>query len=573
VSEADAASERPLPARTGHDSVPGATDGSSQGRPGGQAYLVAAVPVLLAALAVYWATLLPDVGLWDTAEFQAIGPVLGIAHPTGYPTYTLLAWLASVLLQPFGNEAYRADLLSALLMSGAAALLAIRVTDATRRPALGIVAGLAFGLTPLALEWGVRADPHPLHAFLAALIMVLLGRWQAVRGGNGRGGERWLLAAAVVYGLSLGNHALTLLLAPGIAAFVLMVAPRIVWQQWRLVLTCAVALLGTAALVYLYLPLRASMDPPLDYAHPDTWASFWYVVLGEQFRGAIGALPPLPDLLISMWQEIVANLGLLSILALAGAIQGLLRHPRLTLLSLLWFGATWLFATGYPNANIERYYLVPLLMASLWVGLAADAAWDALRAMSRVHRGAGTRSAAGGGPGVSTGSDASSPPSSGGRLASPASSSRTRLDLVAPAVLVVSLLGLAVAPATGRVQAPPPAATDGRAFLRAAFEAVAPDAVIISWWSYSTPLWYGRYVEGDRPDVTIIDDRDILDDGYGDVEHAIDRWLGQRPVYIIRLGSDVPPLAARYELEPVASVPAEMYLVLDRRDVGLSADP
>ena len=40
-----------------------------------------------------------DADLWlDTAEFQAIGPVLGTAHPTGYPTYTLLAWLASVAL-------------------------------------------------------------------------------------------------------------------------------------------------------------------------------------------------------------------------------------------------------------------------------------------------------------------------------------------------------------------------------------------------------------------------------------------------------------------------------------------
>ena len=58
-------------------------------------------------------TLQPDVGFWDTAEFQAIGPVLGIAHPTGYPAYTLLAWLASVVLQPFGNEALRANLLSA----------------------------------------------------------------------------------------------------------------------------------------------------------------------------------------------------------------------------------------------------------------------------------------------------------------------------------------------------------------------------------------------------------------------------------------------------------------------------
>ena len=55
-------------------------------------------------------TLMPDVNFWDTAEFQALGPVLGIAHPTGYPSYTLLLWVASVVLQPFGDAAFRADM-------------------------------------------------------------------------------------------------------------------------------------------------------------------------------------------------------------------------------------------------------------------------------------------------------------------------------------------------------------------------------------------------------------------------------------------------------------------------------
>ena len=32
----------------------------------------------------------------------------------------------------------------------------------------------------------------------------------------------------------------------------------------------------------------------------------------------------------------------------------------------------------------------------------------------------------------------------------------------------------------------------------------APDAVVVSWWSYSTPLWYAQHVEGQRPDI---DDR------------------------------------------------------------------
>ena len=46
---------------------------------------------------------MPGLGFWDTAEVQTVAPVLGTAHPTGFPTYVLLGWLASVVLQPFGD--------------------------------------------------------------------------------------------------------------------------------------------------------------------------------------------------------------------------------------------------------------------------------------------------------------------------------------------------------------------------------------------------------------------------------------------------------------------------------------
>ncbi|MDQ3937488.1 MAG: DUF2723 domain-containing protein, partial [Chloroflexota bacterium] len=103
--------------------------------PGGvrAAPLLAVLLVFFGALTLYARTLLPDVGTWDTAEFQTVGTVLGIAHPTGYPSYTLLAWLASVVLQPFGDPALRANLLSAVLTAGGAALAASSVILLTRR--------------------------------------------------------------------------------------------------------------------------------------------------------------------------------------------------------------------------------------------------------------------------------------------------------------------------------------------------------------------------------------------------------------------------------------------------------
>ncbi len=501
--------------------------------------------VMMLALVLYVPTLLPDVGTWDTAEFQAIGPVLGIAHPTGYPTYTLLAWLASVVLQPFGNEAYRANLLSALLVAGAASLLAVRVVQATRRWPLGVVAGLTFAVTPVAWRLSTRADAHALHVFLAALILVLLAAWQQRQQGDSATSGRWLVAVAVIFGLSLGNHALTLLLAPGIVVYVLLVAPHILWTRWRLVLGCLAAAALTAALVYAYLPLRSAMDPPLDYADPETWGRFWYVALGQQFQGSFGGLPPLSDVLANAWDEIVRNLGLMAILVPAGAALGALRHPRLLALTALWFVGTWLFALGYANASIERYYLVPLLVATLWIALAADAIWEALRA--------------------AWGADAMELPA--GRPSPPG---HTRIAYAATVgLLVMVLIASPLAGVPGRYdRADASDETFGRDWLEATLGALEPRAAIVSWWSFSTPLWYGRWVEGRRDDIVIIDDRDVLDDGFGSVERAIDQLIGERPVYVIRLERDLAPLSARYLLERVASVPSpgDLYRVVGQRE-------
>jgi hypothetical protein len=82
-----------------------------------------------------------------------------------------------------------------------------------------------------------------------------------------------------------------------------------------------------------------------------------------------------------------------------------------------------------------------------------------------------------------------------------------------------------------------------------AFQLMAPDAVIVSWWSYSTPLWYAQLVQGRRPDIDIIDDRTRLDRNLGGVTDVIDANLPKRPVYVIRIDeTEIAALESRYSL-------------------------
>ena len=94
------------------------------------------------------------------------------------------------------------------------------------------------------------------------------------------------------------------------------------------------------------------------------------------------------------------------------------------------------------------------------------------------------------------------------------------------------------------------------------------DAVIVSWWSYSTPLWYAQAVEGRRPDIDIIDDRTRLDRDLGEVYDVIDRYLPSRPVYVIRIEPpEVAGVADRYVLELMDGFDASMLArVVSRRE-------
>jgi hypothetical protein len=504
--------------------------------------LLAALPVAAIALALYLRTLLPGVGLWDTAEFQTVGPVLGIAHPTGYPTYTLLAWAAAVLLQPAGDEALRANLLSALLVAAACGVVAGVTTVLSQRLSAGIIGGLVLAVAPAAWSVGQRADPHALHLLLMALIVALLVGW-VERRRRGAPADRWLLGAALVYGVSLGNHALTVLLAPSIALLLLLFAPDLRHRP-RFVLGCFLAAVLPALALYAYLPLRSAMDPPLDYANPETLDGLLYVVLGAQFSDNLHAPPALAEIVRLVAGTTWAQLAPLAVLAPLGlAVLGL-RRPALAVLLGGWSVLTWLFALSYVDADIGRYHLGPLLVVALLVGLGAGGLIDGLTRLAARVTGGGAVGCA--------------------RV--------TRFPGLAAGLAAVLLAGgaLAVVPARfdglDRSQN-----TLARTWLETTLAELAPDAVVVAWWSYATTLRYGQFVEGRRNDVLVLDDQAIIDRGLGSVAGAIDHYLGTRPVYVIRFDAEMAQLEQRYLLRAVTASQlsdGRMYLLDGRRDDG-----
>src|SRR5207237_1106626 len=109
---------------------------------------LAALTVVAVALGVaYTCTLAPGI-TWandgsDSGDLVTAAATLGVAHPTGYPTYLLLARLFQLV--PLGDLAFRATICSAAAAIGATLTVALIVrslcTDSAWRGALS--AGLA----------------------------------------------------------------------------------------------------------------------------------------------------------------------------------------------------------------------------------------------------------------------------------------------------------------------------------------------------------------------------------------------------------------------------------------------
>jgi hypothetical protein len=535
----------------------------------GPSRAVAAIERTLAVLgpigvtmAVLWlarGTLLPGVAFWDTAEFQAVPPLLGTLHPTGFPTYTIAGWLLSVALAPLGSPAFLMNLFSALCVAAAAGLTVVLVRQLTGRPVIAIAAGAILFVTGITWAISTHADAHSLHLALLALVLVLLVGWEsrvrvaigppspaeprspagssaaadvAPAVGPAPAADRWLVAAAVAYAFAVANHSLAVLAGPGIAAFVLLVQPGILHR--RVALTSVAAFAVVAGLLYLELPLRAGpFRAPLVYGHPDTLTGFLYIVSGAQFSGTLGlSLGDLGTRFHAFVDLTADQLGPLAALLPIAGVLAAVRRPRYLVLTGPTLAITCLFAVTYSNADIDRYYLGPLLIALTW--LAIIVAWICDAVAGAIGR-------------------------SGRSVAA--------IGLVLDVALAAVLVAPAVASADAvRRSVDLSASTAAADWLDRVLGELRPDAVVVSWWSYSTPLWYGTEVEGRRRDITIIDDRNRLDDNLGDVPTVIDSYLGRRPVYVIRVPQDLAALEARYVLEPVPDGAASgLALVVGRR--------
>jgi Protein O-mannosyl-transferase TMEM260-like len=308
----------------------------------------------------------------DGGDLLSAVLTLGIPHPTGYPTYTLLGTLFQLI--PLSTPVFRAVLGSLLPTALAAGLLTAwmgYVIGSIDFPTLAVSAlvGLCWGVAPILFSQAVIVEIHGLQA----LIVVLVLWWITLNLEYTHGvHQKWLLGLSFFVGLGVGNHLTILFLFPAVLLALVCLVYRS--RPWHLLLA-EISLVILGMLVYLYLPLRAQAYPPINWGNPQSWQGFLWEVGAEPYRGFLFSAST-----AELWEKVRSVLGLLldqfGALGMLAGVFGVIIYPfrnvRLRF-TLVWIFFAFLVFTVFYNSKDSLAYIIPAIMVfAVWVGVACN---------------------------------------------------------------------------------------------------------------------------------------------------------------------------------------------------------
>ncbi len=252
-------------------------------------YLIGIIAGLISFF-TYLRTLCPTVHWGDSGEFITAAYTLGITHPTGYPTYTMLGHLFTYL--PFGSVAFRVNLMSAFFASLAVMLLFFLCLKLTRNRWISLVSSLILAFSYTFWSQAVIAEVHTLSALLVILNLLLLFHWRQGKKENGKRANKWLYLFCLSYGLTLTNHMTTVILFPAFLYFILVNSqPRILSIRFntevlrpKVILFCLTFFL-LGLMPQSYLLVRSAMHPLWNWGEISNLTDWVNHIRGAEYTG------------------------------------------------------------------------------------------------------------------------------------------------------------------------------------------------------------------------------------------------------------------------------------------------
>jgi hypothetical protein len=250
----------------------------------------------LLGFGVYLLTLAPTVTFEDSGELIAAAYNLGIPHQPGYPLFTLLGRLFSMI--PIGNVAFRLNMMSAFLSALGAMFLSwstiLMIENIYRGKfknpksnavlnVLKYVSGLSAGMLMVSIfeiwEQSIITEVYGLNTLFVCLFIFFSILWKQQTETTQR--IRYLLVLSYLFGLALANHTTSILFIPIFLIFIWLEDRRILSDLKSMIGGLLFFILGLTP--YGYLPISSARNPWMDWGNPENWTNFIRTVSRHQY--------------------------------------------------------------------------------------------------------------------------------------------------------------------------------------------------------------------------------------------------------------------------------------------------
>ncbi|MDC1068610.1 DUF2723 domain-containing protein [Candidatus Kapabacteria bacterium] len=320
-------------------------------------------PILIFVIlfTVYALTAYPDLTYTDNGELASVATTLGIAHPTGYPLFTIISNLWTQL-PVSSSQIFELNLLSSFLTALSAYILffTLRQLFGSKNDLFSFGATLAYGFGNIIWNQGLFLEVYSLHLVLInMIILVSIKTFYKLN-------LRYIIALVFLIGLSFGNHLTTVLILPSFL-YLLISTKSLKGKNIKLILTLIITfLIGISS--YLYLPIVSSMDPLFNWGNVSrSFEKFMYHVQGKQYQiWMFSDSEIFKKNLIDFFFMLPKEMNILTVFIPFGIFGMLNKKKNIAIYLLLLCFANVIYASGYIIHDIESYFAIALLTLEIF---------------------------------------------------------------------------------------------------------------------------------------------------------------------------------------------------------------
>ncbi len=344
---------------------------------------------------LFLTTIAPSVIQIDTGELATVQATLGIGHPTGYPLFTILGYIFSLLPLPF-SKVFQLNLLAAIYCSIAVSIFthiakiildnlsafqfvkAVKEKSKKRKTTdkaqtqtvpssfelsetVKILSSI-FGGSFLALSktfWfqSTSVEVYSLHLLLITLIILVLIKAFLFADREKSIPKYWILFA-ITLALGFTNHMTTLLIIPGVA-YLYFTQNGFKSRSFKQIIFMLLIFFPILISVYSYLPIRASQNPEMNWGNPYNWERIIRHISGQQYQVWLFSST---EAAAKQFNYFIGNLpqefSLTLLVIIVGLIVSFLKAKKFFIFNIIVFLSTVLYSINYDINDIDSYFLL-----------------------------------------------------------------------------------------------------------------------------------------------------------------------------------------------------------------------